>query len=53
MTRKHFNRLAEIVKSIRDQNERQRVGYEIGKLCADSNPNFDWDYWCEGCNMMK
>ncbi len=52
MTRKHFDRLANIIKAIEDEEEMARLALEIGQMCAEDNPNFNWGYWYEGCGVI-
>jgi hypothetical protein len=51
MTRKHFNKLAEIVKETNDEADRRRLCIQIGKMCAKENQYFDWSRWELACGV--
>ena len=45
MTKKHFIRLAEAIKGIKDKAERGRIASIIGVICANINNRFDFAKW--------
>lgn len=53
MTKKHFEKLAACIKDIEDSYTRDRVCYEVGKVCKACNENFDWDKWEKACDCAE
>lgn len=50
MTRKHFKALAEIVKGIKNDAERERTAKLMASFYADQNPLFNRSKFLEACN---
>ena len=51
MTKKHFAALASAVNQITDEGERMFAAEVIGRVCADSNKNFNWVLWKKACGV--
>lgn len=50
MTRKHFKALAEIVKGIKNDTDRERTAKLMAGFCAGQNPLFNRSKFLEACN---
>lgn len=50
MTRKHLKALAEIVKGIKNDTERERTAKLMAGFCAGQNPLFNRSKFLEACN---
>jgi hypothetical protein len=51
MTRKHFKAVAEILKTVEDAQERDRLAQEFCKLFACVNPRFDSTRFLGACGL--
>ncbi len=52
MTRKHFRRLAEIIKTVPDRGTRTMVAEQVAGMCRGENERFDTGKFMDaaGCN---
>lgn len=53
MTKKDFRAMAAGIATIANGKERQDQAERIGKVCAASNPRFDWGRWNKACNVRE
>jgi len=53
MTRKHFKAIAEAISRIKDEGDRCDVAYRIARVCATSNPRFNFSKFMEACNAEE
>jgi Ca2+-binding EF-hand superfamily protein len=51
MSRKHFKALAEAIKSISNEQERERVANLIAEVCASQNPRFSFTTFYRACGV--
>lgn len=49
MTKKNLVKLAAIVAATTSEAERKRLYEEIGGVCAEANPLFNWNIWRNAC----
>jgi hypothetical protein len=50
MTRKHFIRMANIIREVECPNVRNHLAREFADFCREMNPNFDRARFLEACN---
>jgi hypothetical protein len=58
MTKKHFNAIAEIVKTAIENNPGAKgtisaMGYKLATLCENDNPNFDLGRFLTACGIEE
>ncbi len=51
MTRKHFEKLAAAIATIRDDAKRAEFARIVGAVCQSCNDRFDWSRWDVACNI--
>jgi hypothetical protein len=52
MTRKHFELIAEKIRTILDPNARLQAAVAVGSACIESNPRFDIDRFYAACGVQ-
>lgn len=53
LTRKHFNRIAEVVSTIRSIDDRNRVASMLSGVLASTNPNFSHCKFIYACTKNE
>lgn len=53
MTKKHFKALAEAIRTVKDEEQRENLTALIGEVCDKLNFRFDWDRWEAACRGEK
>lgn len=51
MTKKHFERLARAVSTIKDLVERKRLAEEIAGVCVENNKRFNRKRFLQACGV--
>lgn len=51
MYRKHYVRIAAVVATIADEQERARVAKELAAVCKSDNSQFKTDKFLAACNV--
>lgn len=54
MTRKDFNALAALVKTVKDGSGAcgyQWLAHRLADICAEDNPRFDWSRFITACGV--
>ena len=53
LTRKVYNKLADIIKEIPDTSIRNKVSKEMAGVLKENNPNFNYSKWFAACDVNQ
>lgn len=53
MSRKDFIKLAAAIANISNDEERINTATLVGRVCEESNKNFDWSRWNKACRVLS
>ena len=53
LTRKVYNKLADIIKEIPNTSIRTKVSNEMAGVLKENNPNFNYSKWFNACEVNQ
>jgi hypothetical protein len=53
MTRKHFEKMAELIRRIAGKTERRKQAELVAVHCAKANPRFDRARFMQACGVQQ
>jgi hypothetical protein len=53
MTKKDFRAMAASIAEIKNGKQRKAQAETFGRMCAASNPRFNWGRWNKACNVRE